>query len=123
MHPNLVRRLVILFAVALGFAACKTSSEPVVMESLQIRLDAVPLLLKADTLESSVIWATIIEDGEPVADSTTVFFAATNGDIAASAYTVDGLAQASFVPGFETGTAAIIAQVRTVRDTVVLTLY
>ncbi len=124
MSPSVLRRLIALVAVTLCVLACKTSTEPVdITAGLQIQLDAVPLLLKADTLEASVIWATIVEDGQPVQDSTLVFFAATNGTIPTTAYTVDGLAQAEFIPGTDTGIAAIIAQVKTVRDTVLLTLF
>ena len=65
----------------------------------------------------------MLDDGHPVPDSTRVSFAATNGLIDAEAYTMDGLARAEFIPGASIGVAALIAQVRAMRDTVLITLY
>jgi hypothetical protein len=104
--------------------ACRSSTEPEPHGGLTLTLDAVPLLVKAaDTVEVATIWATVLEKGHPVADSTLVSFAASNGRIDAEAMTRDGLAKATFHPGSEPGVAAVIAQVRAVRDTVHLTLY
>lgn len=104
--------------------SCKTATSPSGDDSLTIHLDAVPLLLKAaDTLDVSTVWATVLDSGRPVSDSTRVSFAATNGKIEAEAFTLDGLARVEFLPGTAVGIAAIIAQVRAVRDTVLITLY
>ena len=104
--------------------SCRTSTGPEGNATLTIHLDAVPLLLKAaDTLDVAAVWATVLESGRPVPDSTLVSFAATNGRIEAEALTRDGLARVEFLPGASVGIAAIIAQVRAVRDTVLITLY
>lgn len=113
-----------LVALAALMLSCRTSTEPDPDGDLEIRLDAVPLLLKAaDTLDVSTIWATVLESGRPIADSTRVSFAATNGTIEPEALTRDGLARVEFIPGNAVGVAAVIAQVRAMRDTVLVTLY
>jgi hypothetical protein len=81
------------------------------------------LLLKADSSAVSTIWATVLENGMPVQDSTRVNFVTTVGTMPAEAMTRDGLATATFNPNGEAGLAAIIAQVRGVRDTVMVTVY
>ncbi|MEZ4653903.1 MAG: hypothetical protein R3E12_10030 [Candidatus Eisenbacteria bacterium] len=104
--------------------ACRTTTGPDPSHGLTLTLDAVPLLVKAaDTLEVATIWATVLEQGQPVEDSTLVSFVASNGEIDAEALTRDGLAKATFRPGAEPGVAAVVAQVRAVRDTVLLTVY
>ncbi len=116
--------LLFLASVLLYPTGCKTSSEPSTSEAIAIQLDAVPLLLEAaDTLDTATIWATVLEHGEPISDSTVVSFAASNGKIDAEAMTMDGLARVVFVPGRNVGVAAIVAQVKTVRDTVLVTLF
>jgi hypothetical protein len=79
--------------------------------------------LKADSTSVSTIWATVLESGRPVADSTLVVFGAALGEITPEAQTEDGLARAVFTPGTVAGTAIIVAQVRAVRDTVLVTIY
>lgn len=104
--------------------SCRSTSEPNPDNGLTLQLDAVPLLLKAaDTLEVATIWATVLQDGQPVADSTVVSMAASNGRIEAEALTRDGLARATYYPGALTGIGSVIAQVKAVRDTVLITLY
>lgn len=104
--------------------SCRSTSEPDPNTGLTVQLDAVPLLLKAaDTLEVSTIWATVLQDGQPVPDSTVVSLAASNGRIDAEARTRDGLARANFYPGVQVGVGSVIAQVKAVRDTVLITLY
>lgn len=115
--------LVLVF-LAIALLSCKTSTAPPGGDGLSIHLDAVPLLLKAaDPLDAATVWATVLDSGRPVSDSTRVSFAATNGEIEAEAFTRDGLARVEFLPGAATGVAAVIAQVRAVRDTVLITLY
>ena len=108
----------------LTILACRSSSEPDPADVLTLSLDAVPLLVKAaDTLDVATIWATVLEHGEPVRDSTLVSFVASNGRIESHGWTRDGLAQAIFRPGAQPGVASVVAQVRAVRDTVLLTVY
>jgi hypothetical protein len=104
--------------------ACRSSSKPDPADQLTLSLDAVPLLVKAaDTLDVATIWATVLEHGEPVRDSTLVSFVASNGKIESQGWTRDGLARAIFYPGKQPGVASVVAQVRAVRDTVLLTVY
>jgi hypothetical protein len=103
--------------------SCRSTAGPDPSGGLTISLDAVPLLLKADSSAVSTIWATVLEKGHPVQDSTRVSFVTTLGTISAEAMTRDGLATVTFNPNGETGLAAIIAQVRAVRDTVMVTVY
>lgn len=104
--------------------ACRSSSKPDPADQLTLTLDAVPLLVKAaDTLDVATIWATVLEHGDPVRDSTLVSFVASNGKIESQAWTRDGLARAIFRPGAQPGVASVVAQVRAVRDTVLLTVY
>lgn len=111
-------------AICLPIAlSCRTSSEPENETGLTIRIDAVPLLLKADSADVSTVWATVLDDGVPVPDSTIVYFASTLGGIEPEAYTRDGLARVEYGKQTETGVAAIVAQVRAVRDTVLITLF
>lgn len=120
-----VTRLVILGALLVTTVlACRSSSKPDPSDGLTLSLDAVPLLVKAaDSLDVATIWATVLEYGEPVRDSTLVSFVASNGKVESRAWTRDGLAQATFRPGATPGVASVVAQVRAVRDTVLLTVY
>ncbi len=113
--------LAILALLALG--SCRQTAAPEVANTLSLRLDAVPLLVKADSSAVSTIWATVLQDGQPVKDSTIVNFVAAMGKIAPTAYTRDGLATATFSPGTDAGVATIVAQVKAVRDTVAVTIY
>jgi len=103
--------------------SCRSSAPTGPQDGLSVGLDAVPSLLKADSSGTAVIWCTVLDRGRPVADSTAVSFVASLGTIDAEARTRDGLARAVFTPGAEPGTAAIVAQVRAVRDTVLVTVY
>lgn len=107
----------------LGGPACRTSSEPENDVGVELQLDAVPLLLKADSIEVATIWATVLEEGHPVADSTVVHFAASLGSIEPEAYTRDGLARVEYGKQIEAGVSAIVAQVKGVRDTVLITIF
>jgi hypothetical protein len=115
----------LLLAAILVPVSCRSTArpEPESTGGLTVSLDAVPLLLKADSSAVSTIWATVLEKGQPVQDSTRVNFVTTVGTISAEALTRDGLATATFNPNGEIGLAAIIAQVRAVRDTVMVTVY
>lgn len=114
--------LVTLVAGALSLC-CKSSSDPVDKGLVTVQLDAVPGLVKADSAATSTVWATVTLGGAPVPDSTRVYFAVSMGSISAEAATQDGLARATFTAGKEVGVAAVIAQVKAVRDTVLITLY
>ncbi len=118
-----LRALILILAIAVLILSCRSSTEPDPAAALSVDLDAVPTLLKSDSLSTSVIWATVLEHGRPARDSTRVSFVATLGMIDPEAYTHDGLARAVFQSGTETGAAVVIAQVRAVRDTVMLTIY
>ncbi len=113
----------LILSIATVLLSCRSSTGPDPAAALSVGLDAVPTLLKSDSLSTSVIWATVLEHGRPARDSTRVNFVATLGTIDPEAYTYDGLARAVFHPGSETGAAVVIAQVRAVRDTVILTIY
>lgn len=117
----------LLFLIFLAFflapVSCRSTAPPNPTAGLTISLDAVPLLLKADSSATSTIWATVLEKGLPVKDSTLVSFVTTIGTISGEAVTRDGLATATFNPQGESGLAAIIAQVRAIRDTVMITVY
>ncbi len=114
--------LVLPLALTL-LGSCRTEAPEDPNGGLTLSLDAVPLLLKADSSSVSTIWCTVLEQGRPAADSTIVSFVATFGAITEEAATRDGLARATFDPEGETGAAAIIAQVRALRDTVLVTVY
>jgi hypothetical protein len=115
----------LLLATILVPVSCRSTArpEPEPSGGITVSVDAVPLLLKADSSAISTIWATVLEKGQPVQDSTRVNFVTTVGTISAEALTRDGLATAIFSPNGEAGLAAIIAQVRAVRDTVMVTVY
>ena len=115
----------LLAAVLLGLVpACRTQSNPTGPEGdVDLRLDVVPLILKADSASTATVWATLLVRGEPAPDSTVVNFVVSQGAIDPVGYTVDGLASATYTSGGEPGSAAIVAQAMTVRDTVVVTLY
>jgi hypothetical protein len=116
--------LLFLAAILVPISCRSTAGpEPEPSGGITLSLDAVPLLLKADSSAVSTIWATVLERGQPVQDSTRVSFVTTVGTISAEAMTRDGLATATFNPNGEIGLAAIIAQVRAVRDTVMVTVY
>jgi hypothetical protein len=115
--------LLLFLTVVLVPVSCRSTAAPDLNGGLTVSLDAVPLLLKADSIAVSTIWATVLEKGHPVRDSTLVSFVTTIGTISAEAMTRDGLATATFNPNGEPGLAAIIAQVRAVRDTVMVTVY
>lgn len=107
--------------VLLGCRASETTEpEP---GPLSLAVDIVPLILPADTSETATVWVTVLEAGDPAADSTRVDLVATLGSVPETVYTRDGLATASFHPGTEAGAAAVIAQCRGVRDTMMITLY
>jgi hypothetical protein len=110
--------------IVLPVLSCRTSAGPDdPRDRISLQLDAVPLLLKADTTGVSTIWATVLISNQPAPDSTLVSFVSTLGTVTSEAFTRDGLARATFTPGSETGAAAVVAQVMAVRDTVVLTVY
>lgn len=113
----------LVVTIAVLALSCRSSTGPDPAAALTVDLDAVPTLLKSDSLSSSVIWATVLEHGRPAPDSTRVSFVATMGTVEADALTHDGLARVVFRPGRETGVAVVVAQVRAVRDTVMLTIY
>lgn len=117
------RAMALAFLFAIAFTACRTGTDPEDDKRLSLRLDSVPLLVLADSVSAATIWATVLEGTNPVADSTVVQFATSLGRIDTEAFTRDGLARATFVAGRETGVAAIVAQSRGVRDTVLVTLY
>lgn len=122
--PAWLRLFVLAALITTTILACRSSSQPDPADGLTVTLDAVPLLVKAaDTLDVATIWATVLEHGDPVRDSTLVSFVASNGKIESEAWTRDGLAQAIFRPGTQPGVASVVAQVRAVRDTVLLTVY
>ena len=114
---------VIVVLVVLANLSCKSGTDPKGQKELTLGIDAVPALVAADSAATSTVWATVTIDGEPVPDSTVVFFAASLGSVEPEAKTKDGLARAVFRAGRETGVAAIIAQVKAVRDTVLVTLF
>jgi hypothetical protein len=113
----------LLLLVAFGPSACRTSSPTGPGNGITLSLDAVPLLLKADSTSVSTLWATVLDAGRPVRDSTVVYFAASLGVVTSQAVTRDGLARATFTPSKTSGVAAVIAQVKAVRDTVLITVY
>jgi hypothetical protein len=116
--------LVILVAL-IALAGCR-ASEPDATPSelgIDLSLDVVPLILRADTTEVATVWVTILEDGLPIADSTRVDLVATLGQVTAESFTHDGLAVATYRAAGETGSAAIIAQAKGVRDSIAVTLY
>ncbi len=121
--PRAGLALLLLLSTILLAASCRSTAAPDPNDGLTVSLDAVPLLLKADSSAVSTIWATVLEKGRPVPDSTLVSFVTTIGTVSAQGVTRDGLATASYSPNGETGLAAIIAQVRAVRDTVLITVY
>ena len=91
----------LLVIVLLGSMAssCRRSVDSTPAGSrVELRMDAMPLLVRADTMgtQTSQIWATVLEDGAPIADSTVVYFATSLGSITSDAYTKDGLARAIF---------------------------
>jgi hypothetical protein len=110
-------------ACVLAVLSCRSTSAPESEGTISLRLDAVPLLLKADSSSVAMIWATVLDGGRPARDSTMVVFASSLGEVTSEAFTKDGLAQASFTPGTTAGIAAIVAQVMAVRDTVVVTVF
>lgn len=112
-----------VFFAILILLSCRSSTDPDSQPALSLDLDAVPTLLKSDSTETATIWATVLEHGNPAADSTLVSFVATLGTVDPEAYTRDGLARVIFTPGAEAGVAVVVAQVRAVRDTVLLTIY
>lgn len=113
-----------LLTVAVILPSCKTGNDPVSPQTgIQLQLDVMPLLLKADTLSSSTVWATLKVNGEPAPDSTAVYFLASPGKIDPVAYTRDGLAVVSYRSVNEPGIAIIVGQALAIRDTVRVTLY
>ena len=109
---------------AIALPSCRSSAPTDPNGDMSVALDAVPLLLKADSVSTATIWATVLEHGHPVPDSTLVSLVASHGTIAPEqAYTRDGLATAVFTPILEAGVAVIVAQVRAMRDTVEITVY
>lgn len=123
--PLMGPAFLLLLASILVPVSCRSTAgpDPDTNRGIRLSLDAVPLLLKADSAAVSTIWATVLEDGQPVRDSTLVSFVTTVGTVPPAALTRDGLASVPFDPDGETGLAAIIAQVRGVRDTVMVTVY
>lgn len=126
LRPASITRAVALLLTLAAFfvlGSCRTEAPEDASGGLTLSLDAVPLLLKSDSASVSTIWCTVLEKGRPAPDSTLVSFVATFGQITEEAATRDGLARATFDPRGETGAAAIIAQVRALRDTVLVTVY
>ncbi|MBD3333969.1 MAG: hypothetical protein GF355_00460 [Candidatus Eisenbacteria bacterium] len=116
--------LIAALGLLLLLAACKTGEETTgPVNGVELQLDVVPLLLKADTLSSSTVWATLLVKGEPAPDSTAVYFLASPGSIEPVAYTQDGLAVATYTAAAEPGVAMVVAQAMALRDTVRITLY
>ncbi len=120
---QLGRALALAFLGALAVAACRTGTDPDDEKQISLQLDSVPLLVLADSTSAATIWATVLQGSRPIADSTVVQFATSLGRIDPEGFTRDGLARVTFVAGRETGVAAIVAQSRGVRDTVLITLY
>lgn len=121
--PRFAALALVAFAVGTAAISCRTSTEPDPNGGITIQLDSVPLLLKADSVSTATVWATVLSHGAPVPDSTVVQFAASLGIIETEARTKDGLARVNFRAGKETGIAAVVAQTKAVRDTVLVTLY
>jgi hypothetical protein len=109
--------------IGLSQLSCRTSAPTDPSKQISLQLDAVPVLLKADSTGAAVIWATVLMSGRPAPDSTVVYFATSLGSVTPEAYSRDGLARATFTPNQATGVAAIVAQVKAVRDTVMVTVY
>jgi hypothetical protein len=117
-----VANLVLLVAIALAIGECAFSVAPTSSKdkALTIDLAAFPDRLSVeDSTAVAEIWATVREGTRPVQDSTVVVFATTVGTITSSTITLDGLAIALLQsPGDgRSRRGEIVAQVRTVRDT------
>lgn len=122
--PGLAFLAAVLLAALLGPLACR-GTQPADEEpaGVSLALDVVPLVLRADTTQTATVWATLLEDGSPVVDSTRVSLVTTLGQVSEEAFTVDGLAVATYRAAAEAGQASIVAQARGVRDTMRVTLY
>lgn len=98
------------------FVAPTRSSE----QTMSLELAVFPQRLSVlDPTSTAEVWATVRLGSHPAADSTLVVFATTAGRITASSLTRDGLAVAELrSPGDgRPRRAEIVAQVKTVRDT------
>ncbi len=114
----------LLIGVVAAILGCRASRpEDDTDTALSLKVDVVPLLLRADTSQTATVWVTVLERGSPAHDSTRVNLVATLGTVTSEVYTRDGLAVTAYRAGSEAGSAAIIAQVRGVRDTMRVTLY
>ncbi len=123
-RPLTLRRGLFALCIAgmgLGCQGTEPTIEPA--SGIALSIDVVPLILPADTTQTATVWVTVLEDGQPVSDSTRVSLVATLGRVTAESYTRDGLAVATYRACDETGRAAIVAQAKGVRDTVAVTLY
>lgn len=112
------------FPALAALSSCRTGNDPVSpQDEIYLRLDAVPILLAADSSSTATIWATLLIKGRPAPDSTTVHFVASDGQIDPVGYTEDGLASVIYMSSGEVGSVSIVGQALAVRDTVNLTIY
>lgn len=113
----------VLVLAVLGCRATKPDDSPVDTTGVKITVDVVPLIIPADSSSTATVWITVLEDGDPVTDSTKVSMVATSGSIDSCTYTTDGLAVATYRAPKQSGIASIIAQSLGARDTMNITLY
>ncbi len=112
-----------LVLAAIGCKATKPDDPRVDTRGVRLTVDVVPLIIPADSVSTATVWVTVLEDGNPVADSTKVSMVATSGTVDSCSYTTDGLAVATYRAAKESGITSIIAQAMGIRDTMNITLY
>ena len=109
--------MVILISCALSV---RPPTSPEEKKGLDIELSAYPQQVDADTSKHSLIWATVKREGKPAPDSLRVFFVTTLGKIDSVSTTVDGLAMATLRSNGTPGGAVVAAQIKTIRDSVLV---
>ncbi len=112
-----------LTLVLMGCKASKPADPGGGPNGIHLNVDVVPLIIPADSSSTATVWVTVLEDGQPVADSTKVSLVATTGKVDPTIYTTDGLAVATYQSAQVTGITSIIAQALGARDTMNITLY
>jgi hypothetical protein len=114
--------LILTLLVLIGCRSSQPEDE-VTERNVLVSVDVVPMILEADTSKTATVWVTVMENSEPAPDSTIVNLVTTLGQIESQVCTVDGLAVTDYRAAAQAGVATIIAQVRGVRDTMIVTLY
>jgi len=117
--------VLIAFGLAIMLTSCRsTRPDDDVANGVTVNVSIEPMVLKADTTETAVVWIEVKQNQVPVPDSTFVSLVTNLGSISETTLTEGGggLATAIYKSTDEPGVGRIIAHSLGVKDTIAVIL-